>query len=289
MRIGFQIPVFYLAPNELGSKLADVVRFVDENNFYSLWVMDHLFQMEMIGKSEDPMLEGYSTLGYFAGLTRRVKLGTLVTGVIYRQPGLLIKEVTTLDVLTGGRMYLGIGAAWYEREARGLGFGFPALKDRFEQLEEALQIAHQMWSPNNGPFNGKHYQLAETICTPQPLQQPHPPILIGGTGEKKTLKLIAQYGNACNFFDRLGPEGLQQKLDVLKAHCDAAQRPFEQIELTVLANILPGQDSAKEIIARLQTLRKLGFSHVIFNTPQIYEMAVLKRLAAEVIPEVAAW
>ena len=289
MRIGLQIPFFHPATNQLGTKLADVARFVDEHNFYSLWVMDHLFQMEMLGKSEDPMLEGYTALGYLAGLTQRVKLGTMVTGVIYRPPGLLIKEVTTLDVLTGGRMYLGIGAAWYEREARGLGFGFPPLKERFERLEEALQIAHQMWSPNNGPYNGKHYQLAETICMPQPLQQPHPPILIGGTGEKKTLKLIAQYGNACNLFDRMGPEALQHKLDVLKAHCDDAQRPFSDIELTSLGSILPGQDSASQIIAQLQPLHKLGFTHVILNTPLVYELNVLKTLAKDVIPTVAGW
>ena len=243
MRISLQLPFFNPAPDQLGGKLADIARFADEQGFYSLWVMDHFFQMEMIGKSEDPMLEGYTTLGYFAGLTQRIRLGTMVTGVIYRAPGLLIKEVTTLDVLSGGRMYLGIGAAWYEREALGLGFGFPPLKERFERLEETLQIAHQMWSPNNGAFNGKHYQLAETICTPQPLQQPHPPILIGGGGEKKTLKFIAQYGDACNFFDRMGPDGLRHKLDVLKAHCDDVQRPFGEIELTVLSTLMPGQDS----------------------------------------------
>jgi F420-dependent oxidoreductase-like protein len=251
--------------------------------------MDHFYQMEMIGKSEDPMLEGYTTLGYFAGLTQHVKLGTLVTGVIYRQPGLLIKEVTTLDVLSGGRMYLGIGAAWYEREARGLGFGFPPVKERFERLEETLQIAHQMWSPNNGPFNGKHYQLAETICTPQPLQQPHPPIMIGGSGEKKTLKFIAQYGDACNFFDRIGPDELSRKLDVLKAHCDDVQRPFSEIEVTSLGTIMPGHDSASELLAHLKTLRGLGVTHAIFNAPHSYTGAPLQTLAKDVIPVVAEW
>ena len=287
MRISLQLPFFNPSPDQLGGKLADIARFADEHGFYSLWVMDHFFQMEMIGKSEDPMLEGYTTLGYFAGLTQRIRLGTMVTGVIYRAPGLLIKEVTTLDVLSGGRMYLGIGAAWYEREALGLGFGFPPLKERFEQLEETLQIAHQMWSPNNGAFTGKHYQLAETICTPQPLQQPHPPILIGGGGEKKTLKFIAQYGDACNFFDRMGPDALRHKLDVLKAHCDDAGRPFGEIELTVLGTVMPGQDSAGEILAQVRALRALGFTHVIFNMPHAYELTPLRTIAEQVIPAVA--
>ena len=286
MRISLQLPYFNPPPAELGGKLADVARLADAQGFYSLWVMDHFYQMEMIGKSEDPMLEGYTMLGYFAGLTERIRLGTLVTGVIYRAPGLLVKEVTTLDVLSGGRMYLGIGAAWYEREAKGLGFGFPPLKERFEQLEEALQIAHQMWSPNNGPFHGKHYQLAETICTPQPLQQPHPPILIGGGGEKKTLKFIAQYGDACNFFDQVGPDALQHKLAVLRAHCDDAGRPYDEIEKTVLSTIMPGQETAAEIIARLQGLRALGFTHVIFNMPHAYELTPLRMLGQEVIPAV---
>lgn len=286
MRVSLQLPYFDPAPADLGRKLADVARLADEQGFYSLWVMDHFFQMEMLGKSEDPMLEGYATLGYFAALTERIRLGTLVTGVIYRAPGLLIKEVTTLDVLSGGRMYLGIGAAWYAREATGLGFGFPPLKERFERLEEALQIAHQMWSPNNGPFAGKHYQLAETICTPQPLQQPHPPILIGGGGEKKTLRLLAQYGDACNFFERMGPDALRQKLDVLRSHCDDVGRPFGDIELTVLCTLLPGQDSAAAILERLHALRALGFTHAIFNMPHAYTLTPLRAMGAEVIPAV---
>ena len=287
MRISLQLPYFDPTPEQLRSKLADVARLADELDFYSLWVMDHFFQMEMIGKSEDPMLEGYTTLGYFAGVTERIRSGTLVTGVIYRAPGLLVKEVTTLDMLSGGRMYFGVGAAWYEREARGLGFGFPPLKERFERLEETLQIAHQMWSADNGPFYGQYYQLAETICTPQPLQQPRPPILIGGGGEKKTLRMIAQYGDACNFFERVGPDVLRHKLAVLRAHCDDLQRPFDEIESTVLATIMPGEESADAIIGRVRALRTLGFTHVIFNMPHAYTLAPLRTIGNEVIPAVA--
>ena len=287
MRVSLQIPWFDPPAAQLGGQLADVVRFADENNFYSVWVMDHFFQMESIGKSEDPMLESYTMLGYFAGLTQRVKLGTLVTGAIYRPPGLLVKAVTTLDVLSGGRAYFGIGAGWYEREAKGLGFGFPTMKERFERLEETLQIAHQMWSPNNGPFNGRHYQLAETICTPQPLQQPHPPILIGGLGETKTLRFIAQYGDACNLFEQIGPEQMRRKLDVLRGHCDDVGRPFSEIEITSLGTILPSGNSAAKLIERLTTLRDLGVTHAIFNTPNVYSHATLQTLAKEVIPAVA--
>jgi len=259
------------------------------------------------------MLEGYTTLGYFAGLTQRVKLGTLVTGVIYRQPGLLIKEVTTLDVLSGGRMYLGIGAAWYEREARGLGFGFPPLKERFERLEETLQIAHQMWSPNNGPFNGKHYQLAETICTPQPLQQPHPPILIGGSGEKKTLRTVAKYADLWNAMGTV--DVMRHKVEVLQQHCDAVGRDISEIEFTLGAkpiirdsqadavaywtanmerNKTPMSEVAdddtfwngtpEQIAERLVPYVELGFRHILVEMPAPFDQETLERLIGEVKP-----
>src|SRR5512143_1590563 len=229
MRIGLQIPNFTYpsGPARLGATLADIVRAADEAGFYSLWVMDHFFQIgdrdrrSGLGPPEEEMLECYSTLGYFAGLTQRVKLGALVTGVVYRYPGILVKTVTTLDVLSGGRAYFGIGAAWNERESKGLGVPFPSLGERFKRLEEALQITRQMWSENNGPYQGKYYQLAETINSPQPLTKPHPPILIGGGGEKKTLRLVAQYADACNLFAQIGTDSLQHKLDILKRHCEA--------------------------------------------------------------------
>ena len=222
MRIGLQVPSFTWPGGtaEIGARLAEIGRTADDAGFYSLWVMDHFFQIGMVGPPEHAMLEGYSALSFLAGVTKRVKLGTLVTGVHYRHPGILVKTVTTLDVLSGGRAYLGIGAGWNEQESRGLGVPFPPLKDRFEQLEEALQIAHQMWKGDRSAFNGAHYQLADPLNSPPPLAQPHPPIMIGGGGEQKTLRLVAQYADACNLFARMGDDVLRKKLDVLRGHCE---------------------------------------------------------------------
>src|SRR5512147_939420 len=251
MRIGLQIPNFTWpgGPQALAGTLATIARTADQGGFSSLWVMDHFFQIGGrnpamgLGPAEDLMLESYSTLSYLAGVTKKVKLGTLVTGVIYRYPGILVKTVSTLDVLSGGRAYLAIGAAWNEREATGLGVPFPPVAERFRRLEEALQIAQQMWSDNDGPYQGRYYQLAETLCNPQPLSQPHPPILIGGTGEKKTLRLMAQYADACNLPARLGLDTLRAKLDMLKQHCDQVGRDYAMIEKTTLVTVhqAPGQ------------------------------------------------
>ncbi len=187
MRIGLQLPnlTFPGGPPKLAGTLAEIARTADGTGFFSLWMMDHFFQIEPVGPADMEMLEGYSALGYFAGITSRVRLGTLVTGVTYRNPGILVKTVTTLDVLSGGRAYLGVGGAWFEREHQGLGVPFPPIGERFERLEETLRIAKQMWSNEVGAFEGKHYRLAETLNVPQPLARPHPPILIGGAGEKK--------------------------------------------------------------------------------------------------------
>src|SRR5512141_3337498 len=219
MKIGLQVPNFTYSggPSRLGANLADIARAADEAGFYSLWVMDHFFQIgnrdrtSGLGPPEDEMLESYSTLSYFAALTQRIKLGALVTGVVYRYPGILVKTVTTLDVLSGGRAYFGLGAAWNEAESRALGVPFPRPGERLEREEEVLQIALQMWSGNEGPFNGKHYQLERTLCSPMPLSKPHPPIMVGGTGEKTALRLVAQYADACNLFFRMGPDTLRHK------------------------------------------------------------------------------
>ena len=291
MKIGLQIPNFTYPGGTavIGPRLAEIAGAADEAGFASLWVMDHFFQIGSVGQADEPMLESYTTLGFLAAHTRRARLGSMVTGVIYRYPGLLVKTVSTLDVLSGGRAYLGIGAAWNEREANGLGVSFPPIKERFERLEEALQIAMQMWSGKVAPFEGKHYHLAETLNSPQPLSQPHPPILIGGMGEKKTLRLVAKYANACNFFFRAGADVLRQKIDTLKEHCDQVGRNFDEIELTTLDSIhlAPGQMTPAEMIARCKEARALGFQHVIVNMPNVSEIKPLEVIGREVIPAVA--
>jgi F420-dependent oxidoreductase-like protein len=287
MRIGLQIPSFtYPGSPPLRSTLKDIAQIADDGGFYSLWVMDHLFQIDFVGPPQLEMLEAYSALSYFAGITENVKLGALVTAVVYRHPGVLIKSVTTLDVLSGGRAYLGIGAAWFEREARGLGLPFPPVKERFEMLEEVLQVAHQMWSSSDGAYHGKHYQLAETICNPQPVSRPHPPIMIGGTGEKKTLRFVAQYADACNLFAGIGITRLQQKLDILKGHCDAVGRPYEQIEKTTLGTVTANMTS-RGVIALCQQLAGVGVQHAIFNFSNVHEITPLEMFIKEVIPAVA--
>ncbi len=289
MKIGLQIPSFTWpgGPAQMGAKLAQIARVADDAGFYSVWVMDHFFQIRGVGPHENDMLEGYTTLGYLAALTKKVKLGTMVTGVIYRYPGILVKTMTTLDALSNGRAYFGIGAAWNEQEAKGLGVPFPPLGVRFELLEEALQIAKQMWSGNNGPYHGKHNQLEETLCSPQPLSRPHPPILIGGGGEKKTLRLVAQYADACNIFGP--PETVRTKLAVLKQHCDALGRDYDAIEKTTLGTVDlgPGKMDAKDVIAQCEALAGIGVQQAIFNVPNVHEIRPLEVFSREIIPAVA--
>jgi F420-dependent oxidoreductase-like protein len=291
VRIGLQVPSFTWpdGTDRMGSKLAEIGRTADEAGFASLWVMDHFFQIEYVGPPEDPMLEGYSALSYLAGVTERVKLGTLVTGVIYRYPGLLVKTATTLDVLSGGRAYLGIGAGWFEREARGLGVPFPPTKERFEQLEETLQIAHQMWSAEVAPYRGAHYHLEETLNSPQALTRPHPPIMIGGMGERKTLRLVAQYADACNLFAFAGVDTIRHKLDVLRAHCEDVGRDYEDIERTALGTVKLAGDgtTADEVIEQCRELNDAGVQHLIFNMPNVHEIRPLETFGEKVIPAVA--
>ncbi len=291
MKIGLQIPNFTWpeGSRQIPGKLAEIARAADDAGFYSLWVMDHFFQISVIGPPEHDMLEGYTTLGYLAALTRRVKLGTLVTGVIYRYPGILVKTATTLDVLSGGRAYFGVGAAWNEHEAKALGTPFPPIGVRFELLEEALQIAKQMWSADNGPYRGKHNHLEETLCNPQPLSRPHPPILIGGGGEKKTLRLVAQYADACNLFGP--PEMVSAKLAVLKRHCDTLGRDYAAIEKTCLGTVdlQPGKMNAKEVIARCKAFADVGVQQAIFNMPNVHEITPLEIFGREIIPAAAGF
>jgi F420-dependent oxidoreductase-like protein len=250
--------------------------------------MDHFFQIGMIGKPEEPMLEGYSALNFLAAVTRRIRLGTLVTGVIYRQPGILVKTMTSLDILSGGRAYFGIGAGWYEREALGLGVPFPPLKERFERLEETLQIALQMWSGKVGSYNGQHYRLAETLNSPQPLSKPHPPILIGGVGEKKTLPLVAKYGDACNLYAFDSLEVVRAKLEVLRRNCEAIGRPYDDIERTAIGRLdVSSSSSVREAIEYCRSVNNAGIEHLIISVPNDYEIAPIERIGKQIIPAIA--
>jgi F420-dependent oxidoreductase-like protein len=244
----------------LRAAVGDTAVAADEAGIVRFTAMDHWFQMEHFQTAFDPMLEGYSVLNFVAAKSERLQLGLLVTGVTYRYPGLLAKIVTTLDVLSGGRAMLGIGAAWYEREHRALGVPYPPVAERFERLEETIQICEQMWSDNDGPYEGKHYQLAETICSPRPLQVPRPPILIGGGGEKKTLRLVAKYADACNLFGSSTTD-VSHKLDVLRAHCDAEGRDYDAIEKTIIGRVDPSGDVGA-FLTEMEEYAKLGIDLV---------------------------
>jgi F420-dependent oxidoreductase-like protein len=291
MKIGLQIPSFTWPGGAEGtsSTLARIGQAAEQAGFSSLWVMDHFFQIEMIGKPEEPMLEAYSTLNFLAAVTKQIRLGALVTGVIYRYPGILVKTVTTLDVLSGGRAYFGIGAGWYEREAIALGVPFPPLKERFERLAETVEIALQMWSGNVAPYSGKHYRLAETLHSPQPISKPHPPIMIGGTGEKRTLPLVAKYADACNLYAFESPDVVRAKLDVLRRHCEAIGRPFEEIERTAIGSIdvRKGGMSAREAIEYCRTVSAAGIQHFIVSMPGDHQLTPIELMGNEVIPAVA--
>ena len=247
--------------------------------------MDHVWQIGHLGPPEHEMLEAYTALGFLAAVTSRVKLLTVVTAVVYREPGLLAKAVTTLDVLSGGRAMLGIGAAWNEDEARGLGLFFPPLAERFERLEEALRICQQMWSDDDGPFEGKHYHLARTLNSPQALSRPHPPILIGGQGERKTLLLVARYADACNLFDT--PE-LAHKLDVLRGHCAAEGRDYAAIEKTVQVRYDLGENGERveQTIEHLHELSELGFTVAHGTLARVGTLRPLELMAERVIPAI---
>lgn len=291
MKLGLQIPFFTWpgGPPQLRSKLGDIGRTAEAAGYDSIWVMDHHFQIPMVGPAEMDMLEAYTTLGFIAGQTSRVGLGTMITGVTYRHPGILIKEVTTLDVLSGGRAWLGVGAAWFEREHLGLGVPFPPLKERFERLEEALQIANQMWSDdNNGPYEGKHYRLAETINVPQALQKPRPRIMIGGGGEKKTLRLVAKYADACNI-PGMDPGAVQHKLDILRQHCEREGRNYDDIEKTVITVMNVGRDGSQagELVEQLGLLREAGAQAALGALIGVENITPIEAMGKHVIPRAA--
>ena len=289
MKLGLHLPDYTWpgGPGRLGADLAAVARTADDAGFDRLSVMDHVWQIPNVGPADREMLEAYTTLGFLAAHTERVKLLALVTGVVYRSPGLLAKMATTLDVLSGGRAWLGIGAAWNEEESEGLGLFFPPLAERYERLEEALQICLQMWSDDERPFEGRHYRLGRTLNAPQSLSRPHPPILIGGSGEQKTLRLVARYAQACNLFN--GPD-LAHKLDVLRQHCEREGRPYEDIEKTVVYrfDVGPGGERAQEIVDDLGRLGQLGIEVAHGSLARVWEPESLEVLGGQVLPAVAA-
>jgi F420-dependent oxidoreductase-like protein len=266
-------------------RLTETARVADQGGVSVLTVMDHWFQMEQLGGPGEPMLEGYTTLGYLAAVTQRVRLSLLVTGTTYRHPGLLAKTVSTLDVLSGGRAVLGIGAAWYEREHLGLGVPFPPLAERFQRLEETLRICRQMWSDENGAFDGRHYHLAETVCVPRPVQQPRVPVLIGGSGERKTLRLVAQYADACNLFGE-SPGVVGHKLDVLRRHCDDVGRDYDEIEKTVIAMGDPVGDR-DGFLRDMAAYADLGISLVATSPRGDDPVAWTTTLCQDVLPRLA--
>ena len=271
----------------LGRDLAGAAKAAEDAGFTRVSVMDHLWQIEGLGPPEHAMLEAYTTLGYLAAATERVELLAWVTAAVYRFPGVLAKTVTTLDVLSGGRAVLGIGAGWFEQEAVGLGVPFPPVAERFEWLEETVQICLQMWDEDNdGPYQGKHHQLARTLNEPQSLRRPHPPILIGGGGEKKTLRMVAQYAQACNLFP--GPE-LPRKLDVLREHCRTLGRDYDEIEKTVMTVVDPGADGEKidGILEQFRSLAELGVTHVQAMVPDVTRPGRMELFADRIIPEAA--
>jgi F420-dependent oxidoreductase-like protein len=271
---------------KLPTTLAGVARAADDGGFTTLTMMDHYFQMEILGGPPEPMLEGYTSLGFLAGQTSRLELGLLVTGVTYRHPGLLAKIVTTLDVLSGGRAMFGIGAAWYERERRGLGVPYPSTRERFEQLEETLQIVKQAWN-GGGRYDGRHYTLEELTLVPQPLQPGGPRVMIGGSGERKTLRLVAQYADACNLFATV-PEDIQHKLDVLHGHCDDVGRDYDAIARTIVASRINPLTDVDGWLASMESVAAVGIQQV-WTTPDPSDpVGWTERMAEQVVPRLSA-
>jgi len=294
MRIGLQVPDFTWPgnPTALGPTLRRIATDAESSGMASFWVMDHFFQISMVGPAENEMLEGWSALAHVAAITETITLGTMVTGVTYRHPGILVKTATTLDVLSGGRAWLGIGAAWNEEEHAGLGVPYPSVSERFERLEETLRLAHQMWSGDESPFEGTHYQLARPLNSPQPISSPHPKVLVGGTGEKKTLRMVAQYADACNIFELPLP-AIEAKLAVLQQHCADLGRDYAEIERTSLGRLTLSSDGAQgsqtidQAVDRFGRLAELGIDHAIVSLPGVHDPARWE-LVPELVRQLAA-
>jgi len=295
MKLGLQISSFTWPGGDaaIAQTLATVARTADEVGFDSIWVMDHLFQIRSVGSVEEPMLEGLTALGYLAAQTSRARLGLMVGGIHYRQPGLWLKAVTTLDVLSGGRAWFGIGAAWNEEESRGLGFPMPPLAERFEWLEDTLRFVREGWqgeSGTGGRFEGRHLQARRVLNRPQALSRPHPPILIGGGGELKTLRLVAQYGDACNVFG--SPDQVRHKYDVLRRHCDREGRDYGSIEMTNLSWVSISADGARgsltpsALVDRLGAWAEAGSMHTIVSVRNVWDLSKLELIGRDVLPQI---
>jgi F420-dependent oxidoreductase-like protein len=304
VKLGIGITTFPWPADEIGPAVSRLATAADDVGVDSLWVMDHFFQIRMSGlPPESPMPEAYATLAFLGGLTRRIRLGTLVTSVAYRHPGVLVKAVTSLDVLTGGRVIFGVGAGapWNIApagpgnafEAEGLGIPYPSLAERFERLEELLQIAHQMWCGDQSPYLGKHYQLVRPLNSPNSLQRPHPPILIGGSGERKTLRMVARYADACNLFDTGNDsfkDDLGHKLRVLRDHCAAAGRDVAEISKTVTTSFELGEDRQRglaDLLSHLRELAALGIDHALVTPRRCWDDATFEAIAS-ILPQVHA-
>ena len=292
MRLGLQLPSFTYPGGtpELRGRLTEIAQAAEASGFESLWVMDHLFQLPADtgwGGPDEPMLEAYSALGFLAGVTSRVRLGALVGCALFREPGLLVKTASTVDVLSGGRLTFGLGAGWYEREARGLGIAWPDRAERFARLEETLRIARQLWSDDRSTFEGRFSTLAEPIISPQPLSRPHPPIMVGGNGERRTLRLVARYADACNFLV-LEPDEIRSKLEVLRQHCHDLGRDLGEIEITALdeVDMRPGRMTAGDVVARGRAQAAAGVQHLIVNMPEVWNVRHLELIGREVVPVV---
>jgi F420-dependent oxidoreductase-like protein len=288
MKFGLQINSFTWPGGAaaIGPTLARVTRTADDVGFDSIWVMDHFFQIRGLGPPEAPMLEGQTALGFMAANSEKARLGLMVGGIHYRQPGLWIKAATTLDVLSGGRAWFGIGAAWNEEESTALGFPFPPLRERFETLEDTLQMAQAMWSGGSGSgeaFEGRHIRATRLLNSPQAISRPRVPIMIGGGGERKTLRLVAQYADACNVFG--DGTRIAHKYAVLREHCERLGRPYEEIERSTLQSVDPDAQSADQIVARFGALGEAGAQHILMSVRGVSDVARLERLGAEVLPQ----
>ena len=294
MKFGLQVPSFSYPGGtpEIAPTLERIVRTADEVGFDSIWVMDHLFQIRGVGAVDEPMLEGWTALGWIGAMTKRARIGLMVGGVHYRQPGIWVKAATTLDVLTGGRAWLGLGAAWNQQESEGLGFEFPPLRVRFEMLEDTLQIAHEMFEGGQGSqraFNGRHFRPTRLLNSPQSISRPRVPIMIGGGGEQKTLRLVAQYADAANVFG--GPEKIHHKWEVLRRHCEAVGRPFDEIERSTLQGVhvsrdgSDGTETPDQVIDRFGELGDAGAQHVLFSVRDVWQTDKLELLGSTLLAQ----